>query len=144
MCPCPELEDLRKQEKRLLWHPVTLSETTTHPQSLRINKAPAFGSDDPEFMKRWEQILNKCFLDWEVLLIEKSKAECSKKLDAIKSLETKVHNLHKSDEVTQMEEKDDSTNNRATFFGPSPPTSMWKRKTRRGKLIIIMSSVLII
>ncbi|KAL7388934.1 hypothetical protein ABVT39_016775 [Epinephelus coioides] len=107
-CLFSELEDLRKQETRLLWHAVTLSEYRRQqriPRGLRINKAPAFGTDDPAFMKRWEQILNKCSLDLEVLLIEKSKAERSKKLEAIKSLETKVNTLPRSDEVTQMEGK---------------------------------------
>ena len=103
-----ELEEAKKQETRLLWHAVSLSEYRRQqriPKGLRINKIPSLGMEDPEFIKRWEQILNKCSLDLMVLIIEKRKTERAGKLETIKVLETKVQNLEKSDEVIQLEEK---------------------------------------
>lgn len=50
-----ELEGLKKQEIRLLWHAATLSEyrrLQRIPRGLRINKIPSFGMDDQEFMKK--------------------------------------------------------------------------------------------
>ena len=71
-----DLEYLKKQETRLLWHAITLSEYRRQnliPRGLRLYKAPSFGLDDPEFMTKWEQTLNKCASDLEVLTIDKCK-----------------------------------------------------------------------
>lgn len=43
------------------------------------NRSNSFGMDDPEFLKKWENILNKCLLDLEVLMIEKTKEDREKK-----------------------------------------------------------------
>ncbi len=53
------------------WLITSLGET--HVKSLICNKIASFGMDDPEFTKKWENILNKCSLDLDVLIIEKKK-----------------------------------------------------------------------
>lgn len=101
-----ELEDTKKAESRYLWHSITLSEywkVKRIPRGLRINKTPSFGLDDATFMKKWEQVLNKCSLDLMLLIIEKTKCEkdkLSKEIDRIETeLKTKMDG-EKMKEVT--------------------------------------------
>lgn len=88
-----DLEDLKKRDTRLLWHSITLSEywrVKRIPRGLRLKKIPSFGLDDPEFMQKWEKILNKCSLDLMLLTIEKTKMEREKTSTAIQQTEEKI------------------------------------------------------
>lgn len=40
------------------------------PRGLRIKKAPMIGKSNMTFVKRWREILNKCLLDFLLLIIE--------------------------------------------------------------------------
>lgn len=78
---------------RLLWHSIMLSEywrVKRIPRGLRLKKTPSFGQDDPEFMQKWEKILNKCSLDLMLLVIEKTTAEREKTSASIKQTEAQL------------------------------------------------------
>lgn len=61
-------------------HGSTLSEYWRNkkiPRGLRIQKAPAIGKHDENFVKRWGEILNKCSLDLMLLIINQVSTEAS-------------------------------------------------------------------
>lgn len=72
---------MEKKSARLKWHGVALSEYWRKkqiPRGLRMNKTPTLGSHDPEFVKKWEKILNKCSLDLTLLIIDQTKKDGEK------------------------------------------------------------------
>ena len=72
------LEKLRLKEARLLMHGSTLSEYWRNkkiPRGLRHDKAPTIGKSNPDFVKKWGEILNKASLDLMLLIIEEVSSE---------------------------------------------------------------------
>lgn len=97
---------LEKKEIRLKWHGIALSEYWRNkqiPRGLRMNKKPTMGNQDPEFRKKWDQILNKCWLDLTLLIIEQTKLETQKVNADLQELKTTLKsNMSKAD-YTKME-----------------------------------------
>lgn len=82
---------MEKKSVRLKWHGVALSEYWRKkqiPRGLRINKTPTLGSHDPEFVRKWEKILNKCSLDLTLLIIEQTKKDAEKVQTEISELKS--------------------------------------------------------
>lgn len=72
---------LEKKEVGLKWHVISLSEYWQNNQILRgltMNKKMTLGNQDPEFISKWEEILNKCSVDLTWLFIELKKKEAEK------------------------------------------------------------------
>lgn len=75
-----DLNKLSEKEKKLELHSITLSDYWRQeiiPRGLRIKKFPSFVSENADFKKKWEAILNKCSLDLILLLIEEAKTQRS-------------------------------------------------------------------
>ena len=97
---------LERKDIRLKWHEIALSEYWRNkqiPRGLRINKKPTLGNQDPEFRKKWEQILNKCSMDLMLLIIEQSKQESSKIKTELQELKTTLRNNMDTTSFTTME-----------------------------------------
>lgn len=60
-----------------IWNFISTGAKSIIPRGLCIAKFPSVASDDTEFQKKWDAILNKCSLDLILLLIEQAKAERS-------------------------------------------------------------------
>lgn len=72
---------LLEKEIRYTLHGSTLSEywrAGRIPRGLRIQKAPTIGGGDPEFCKKWCEIMNKASLDLTLLVIEFTQKELTK------------------------------------------------------------------
>lgn len=81
---------------RLKWHGVALSEYWRKkqiPRGLRVSKRPTLGHHDPDFMKNWEKILNKCSLDLTLLIIEQTKRDVEKTKNDISELKTTLKDI---------------------------------------------------
>ena len=84
------LEKLHLKMTRQQMHGSTLSEYWKNkriPQGLRLQKAPTIGKNNPAFVQKWSEILNKCSLDLMLLIIDHVKADCSEIEKEIKTQE---------------------------------------------------------
>lgn len=84
---------LEKKNLRLKWHGIALSEYWRKkqiPRGLRMNKKPSIGKHDPEFLNKWERILNKCSLDLILLIVEQTKKETEKVMSELQELKTEI------------------------------------------------------
>lgn len=104
------LESLRKKETRALLHGNVLSQYWRNkriPRGLRIMKEPTLGRDDPDFCKKWCEILNRCSLDLMLLVIDSQ----NKKLDTVKQeiadLESELKGKFSSAKLKELLQKCD-------------------------------------
>lgn len=87
-----KLFKLQEREIRQHLHAVTLSDYLRQriiPRGLRIQKAPAFGLENPTFCKRWCEILNKCSLDLMALVISEVTDQLTVIREELKQTDTK-------------------------------------------------------
>lgn len=87
------LERLYHKETRLKMHGSTLSEYWRNrriPRGLRIPKPPTLCKHNPEFLRKWSEILNKCSLDLMLLIIEQVTADVKETHENIVSLEEQI------------------------------------------------------
>ncbi|XP_013868523.1 uncharacterized protein LOC106520813, partial [Austrofundulus limnaeus] len=88
-----ELKKLREKDLKLQMHIVSLSDYWREgiiPRGLRINKFPSFMTNDSDFKKKWEAILNKCSQDLILLLIQQAKAEKANNMELITAFQTSL------------------------------------------------------
>ncbi|OCT91741.1 hypothetical protein XELAEV_18014806mg [Xenopus laevis] len=79
-----EILRLKRKELELHLHGVSLSDYYRErkiPRGFRINNTPTIGRTNPEFCKRWCNILDRCSLDLILLVVE----EVGRELRSIKS-----------------------------------------------------------
>lgn len=98
---------LEKKNIRLKWHGIALSEYWRKkqiPRGLRIHKKPTLGNHDPEFINKWERILNKCSLDLTLLIIEQTKKDAEKVTSELQELKTEI-NASDTTQLTKLEDE---------------------------------------
>ena len=104
-----DLNKLSEKDKKLELHSITLSDYWRQeiiPRGLRIKKFPSFVSDNADFKRKWEAILNKCSLDLILLLIEEAKTQRSQvqaQMDEIR--QTIAHKEASADQKDTLEKK---------------------------------------
>lgn len=104
------LENLCKKETRMLLHGSVLShywQNKRIPRGLRIMKEPTLGQDDPEFHKRWCDILNKCSLDLMLLVIDNQNKRLAMIRQEIADLEAQFKSKFSSVQLKELLEKCD-------------------------------------
>lgn len=87
------LKKLVTRETRQYLHAVCLSDYLRKriiPRGLRIQKAPAFGYNNPQFLDRWCEILNKCSLDLMALTIQETTEQLRTTRDEIQQINSRL------------------------------------------------------
>ncbi|KAI7802501.1 putative zonadhesin-like [Triplophysa rosa] len=88
---------LSEKEIRYTLHGSTPSEywrASRIPRGLRIQKAPTIGGGDPEFCKKWCEIMNKASLDLTLLVIEFTQKELKKVREEIEETNASIIASH--------------------------------------------------
>lgn len=88
---------LLEKEIRYNLHGSTLSEywrASRIPRGLRIQKAPTIGGGDPEFCKKWCEIMNKASLDLTLLVVEFTQKELKKVREEIEETKASITASH--------------------------------------------------
>lgn len=105
-----QLESLRKKETRALLHGSVLSQYWRNkriPRGLRIMKEPTLGRDDPEFCKKWCEILNRCSLDLMLLVIDSQNKKLVSVKQEITDLESELKAKYSSAQFKELLQKCD-------------------------------------
>ncbi len=102
------LESLRKKETRALLHGSVLSQYWRNkriPRGLRIMKEPTLGREDPDFCKKWCEILNKCSLDLMLLVIESQNKKLATVKQEIADMESELKGKYSSAKLKELLQK---------------------------------------
>lgn len=100
-----ELYNLQEREIKQHLHAVTLSDYLRQkiiPRGLRLQKAPALGLDNPEFCKKWCEILNKCSFDLMALIISEISKQVELTRDDFKKAEVKLKELADKKKLSEI------------------------------------------
>ncbi|KAK9981821.1 hypothetical protein ABG768_001345 [Culter alburnus] len=96
---------LYQKEMRFELHAKTLSEyyrCERIPRGLRIEKAPTIGKDDPEFCRRWCEILNRCSFDLMLLIVEHTSKESSSVKTSILECEKEIETMYNKEKLEEL------------------------------------------